>query len=162
VSAIHVRTTSAEQTFAVAHGVAEVLHPGDLLILAGDLGAGKTLFAKGLAAGLGVTEPVVSPTFTLVREYEGTGVRVQHVDVYRLDQMQEVLDLDLDELLEAGAVTLVEWGDVVDSLLPPERLVVRLDHPEGSGDDERTLTFEPVGPSWSAREDALRRAAGAG
>ena len=103
------RTTSAEGTRAVAATLAPLLQPGDVLLLSGDLGAGKTVFTQGLAAALGVTEPVTSPTFTLAQSYQGR-MRLHHLDVYRLENLGEVLDLDLPELLDDDAVVCVEWG----------------------------------------------------
>ncbi|MGH9001244.1 MAG: tRNA (adenosine(37)-N6)-threonylcarbamoyltransferase complex ATPase subunit type 1 TsaE [Acidimicrobiia bacterium] len=144
-------TRSVEETRAVAESLGRaVLRPGDLVVLAGELGAGKTAFAQGVARGLGVDEPVVSPTVTLVREYHGR-VPVSHVDVYRLDRFQELHDLGFDEFLEDG-VTLVEWGDVAEPLLPPDRLEVRL---RMTGDDEREITVAPHGESWQARARSL-------
>ncbi len=149
---------SPAETRAVAARVAELLRPGDLVLLGGGLGAGKTVFAQGVAAGLGVEEPVVSPTFTLVREYRGR-IPVVHADVYRLDRIQEVLDLALEESFDGGAVTLVEWGDVVESALPPERLDVRIDWPpvgeRGAGETERWVWLSPQGRAWHARSSAL-------
>jgi tRNA threonylcarbamoyladenosine biosynthesis protein TsaE len=149
----------------VGAAIASVLEPGDVVLLAGPLGAGKTQFAKGIAEGLGVAETVVSPTFTIAREYsgarDGSSFRMLHVDVYRLDQAQEVLDLGLEDLAisatgELDAVTVVEWGDAVEGLFPAEHLLVRL---ELGGPDEpdttRTLRFEPSGPSWSRRATVL-------
>ncbi|MCZ7527535.1 MAG: tRNA (adenosine(37)-N6)-threonylcarbamoyltransferase complex ATPase subunit type 1 TsaE [Acidimicrobiia bacterium] len=112
------------------------------------------MFAKGLARGLGVSETVVSPTFTIVREYEGR-LGLTHVDVYRLDHLQELHDLGFDELVGGERVVLVEWGDVVASLLPGDRLDVRLD-PAGPDRprDERVVRLVARG-SWRAREQAL-------
>ena len=103
------RTRSAEQTEAVGEEFAAGLGPGDLLLLEGDLGAGKTTFVRGLARGLGVTVAVQSPTFQLVRVYPGR-VQLGHVDLYRLEAGAEIGDLGLDDLLDAGVVA-VEWGD---------------------------------------------------
>jgi tRNA threonylcarbamoyladenosine biosynthesis protein TsaE len=150
-------TASADDTVALAGALAPVLRPGDVLLLAGGLGSGKTTFARGVGRGLGVTEPVVSPTFTIVREYEAR-VPLVHVDVYRLDRVQELLDLGLEELIDARAVTLVEWGDVVAAYLPTDRLEVRLD--AGPGDDDRLVTMTLHGPSWRAREGAVSAAVG--
>jgi tRNA threonylcarbamoyladenosine biosynthesis protein TsaE len=153
-------STSPEQTRAIGRAVAELTRPGDVVVLAGDLGAGKTVFAQGLIGGLGVDEPVVSPTFTLVREYFGR-LPIAHVDVYRLGRVQELLDLALDEGAGAAGVTIVEWGDLVLSALGPERLEVRLERPDevaGDGDlrdDERVITFTPLGSSWPTRLRAL-------
>jgi tRNA threonylcarbamoyladenosine biosynthesis protein TsaE len=110
------------------------------------------VFAKGLAAALGVVDEVVSPTFTLVREYEGN-VPLVHVDVYRLDRFQELHDLGFDELLGGPGVTVVEWGDRVGALLPVERLDVMLR--AGDRDDDRTVVFHAAGRSWAVRCDAL-------
>ena len=107
------RTAGVAQTRALGSAVAELVETGDVLLLAGDLGAGKTAFVQGFAAGLGVTAPVTSPTFTLANRYQGRIV-VNHVDVYRFERLEEVRDLALPELIEEG-VTLVEWGDVISS-----------------------------------------------
>jgi tRNA threonylcarbamoyladenosine biosynthesis protein TsaE len=146
------RTTSVDQTRALARALAQLARPGDLLLLAGDLGAGKTAFAQGFGLGLGVTEPITSPTFTLAQQYDGR-LRMHHLDVYRLDQMAEVLDLGLAELLDDGGVVLIEWGDAILPALPTDYLEVRLTF--GAGDDDRHLVFQRVGPSWGARGRAL-------
>jgi tRNA threonylcarbamoyladenosine biosynthesis protein TsaE len=145
-------TRSTDETLALAGAVGELLRPGDVVSLAGGLGAGKTVFARGVARALGVTEPVVSPSFTIVREYEGR-VPLVHVDVYRIDTFQELHDLGFEELLRDDAVTLVEWGDVIDGMLPGERLDVRL--AAGDGDDERVVEIEGQGRSWRARAAEL-------
>jgi tRNA threonylcarbamoyladenosine biosynthesis protein TsaE len=145
-------TRSTDETLALAGSVGELLRPGDVVSLAGDLGTGKTVFARGVARALGVAGPVVSPTFTIVREYEGR-VPVVHVDVYRLDTFQELHDLGFEEVLRDDAVTIVEWGDVVDGMLPDDRLDVRL--AAGAGDDERVIEIEGHGRSWRARAAEL-------
>jgi tRNA threonylcarbamoyladenosine biosynthesis protein TsaE len=157
---VSLRTASPEQTRAIGRAVAAVLEPGDVVILAGELGTGKTVFAQGLLHALGVEEHVVSPSFALVREYEGR-IPVAHVDVYRLDRVQELIDLALDEGAGARGVTVVEWGDRVARALGPERLEVRLDRlPVGAGgdDDERDVTLTLLGPTWHRRRVALERA----
>ena len=153
------RTRSSEETFSLAARVGTILRAGDVVALAGDLGMGKTVFAKGIACALGVDEVVVSPTFTLVREYEGR-IPLVHVDVYRLDHLQELHDVGFDELLGGRAVTVVEWGDRVSALLPVERLDVLLT--PGDGDDDRLVTFVPAGRSWAVRSDALAALVDAG
>src|SRR5262249_1633617 len=114
-------TRSTDETLALAGSVGDVLRPGDVISLAGDLGTGKTVFARGVARALGVADPVVSPTFTIVREYEGR-VPVVHVDVYRIDTFQELHDIGFEEFVRDDAVTIVEWGDVIHGSLPPNRL----------------------------------------
>jgi tRNA threonylcarbamoyladenosine biosynthesis protein TsaE len=152
---LRTETGSTAETLAVAETIGELFRPGDVVVLAGDLGSGKTTFAKGVGRALAVAEPVVSPTFTIVRQYEGR-LRLVHVDVYRLDHLQELHDLGLEELIDGDAVTLVEWGDVVTAYLPTERLEIRLD--VGGRDDDRVVTLVPRGPSWLAREGALAAA----
>jgi tRNA threonylcarbamoyladenosine biosynthesis protein TsaE len=152
MTTLAVRTRSSSETFSLAARVGTILRAGDVVALSGDLGAGKTVFAKGIARALGIHEEVVSPTFTLVREYEGA-VPLVHVDVYRLDHLQELYDVGFDELIGGRSVMVVEWGDRVSALLPVERLDVVLT--PGDDDDDRLVTFEPAGRSWMVRGDAL-------
>jgi tRNA threonylcarbamoyladenosine biosynthesis protein TsaE len=149
---IVLRTTSASATKEVAAAIAELARSGDVILLTGDLGAGKTTFAQGFGAGLGVAENITSPTFTLARQYAGR-LPLHHLDVYRLEQMEEVLDLGLPELLDDDGVVLIEWGDVVAPALPADYLVVRL--MLGDDDDERRIEFAAIGPSWSNRARSL-------
>lgn len=146
---------SPAETRALAGALAAVSRPGDLVILAGGLGAGKTVFAQGFAAALGVEGPVTSPTFTLVRQYRcggrgGIGQLV-HADLYRLDHLAEVADLALAELLEEAAVGLVEWGDVAAPVLGHSVLEVMLARPRGAGEDHRAVTVSGRGPRWADR-----------
>jgi tRNA threonylcarbamoyladenosine biosynthesis protein TsaE len=147
-------TTGVEQTRALAGALSGLARAGDLVLLAGELGAGKTAFAQGFAAGLGVDEVVTSPTFTLVRTYPGGRLRMNHVDVYRLEHLQEVIDLGLAEMVDDPAVTLIEWGDAVVPALPADFLEVRLAYGDQAG-DHRSLCVRTVGPAWAARERAL-------
>ena len=128
-----------------------MLRPGDLVVLTGELGAGKTTFVKGVARALGVREHVTSPTFTIVQEYDGA-VPVAHVDVYRLERVQELHDLGFEELLE-GRVVLVEWGEMIAPLLPRDRVEVRLSMMDDS--DTRAVEIAACGPGWAARRAAL-------
>jgi len=148
-------TKSVDETRALALEVAGLAAAGDLIVLAGELGAGKTAFTQGLARGLGVTDPVTSPAFVLVRSYVGR-VSLTHIDVYRLDHLQEVFDLGIAEIVDGGGVTVVEWGDVVTPALPADLLEVRIDH--GEADDDRRLALDTVGPSWAPRMAALATA----
>jgi tRNA threonylcarbamoyladenosine biosynthesis protein TsaE len=144
-------TKGADETESVGVAVGSQLEAGDLVVLTGDLGAGKTTFAKGVARGLGVTQRVTSPTFTIVQEYEGR-VPVAHVDVYRLDRIQELHDLGFEELLE-GRVTLVEWGEAVAMVLPLDRIDVSIAMDDD--DDRRVLEIVARGPAWALRRPAL-------
>lgn len=152
-------THSVETTRALGGALAEILREGDLIILSGDLGAGKTALAQGIGAGLGVSEPMLSPTFTVVREYIGR-LPIQHLDVYRLGHLQEVIDLGIDEVLDIG-VTIVEWGDAALDALGDERLEITISLlPEGA-DSDRLLVFQTFGEAWSSRSDDLQRLVGA-
>lgn len=143
-----ITTTSVEATRAFGRALAARLRPGDVVVLTGDLGAGKTACSQGIAAGLGVTERVTSPTFTIVQEYAGR-VPVQHLDLYRLASVQEVIDLGFEERLD-DTVTIIEWGDVARDALPPTVLVVAIALPEAGDDDDRAITIETVG-DWGDR-----------
>jgi tRNA threonylcarbamoyladenosine biosynthesis protein TsaE len=170
------RTTSVGETQDLAAALAALAQPGDLFVLAGDLGAGKTAFVQGFGAGLGVTEPITSPTYTLAQQYEGR-LLVHHLDVYRLDQLGEVADLGLSELLDDGGVVLIEWGDAILPVLPNDYLEVRLTfgaagagaHDAGppdaepdpgpeAADDDRFVELRAVGPSWVRRQVSLLKA----
>jgi tRNA threonylcarbamoyladenosine biosynthesis protein TsaE len=152
---IEIRTATAEDTRAAGRALASLLRPGDALALTGELGAGKTTFAQGVAAGLGYSGHVASPTFTLVREYPAR-LPIHHVDIYRLDRVQDVLDLGLDDAVAEGGILLVEWGDVVEGLFPAEHLLVTLSY--GGDDETRSIVLEGFGPSWRLRWEQLEGA----
>lgn len=145
-------TASVDATRDLAAAVAGLARPSDIVVLAGDLGAGKTAFVQGFGRALGVVERITSPTFTLVHVYEGR-LPIHHLDVYRLEQVSEALDLGLAEMLDEGGVVLIEWGDAILPVLPHDYLEVRLTF--GEGDDDRRLELRPVGTGWSSRADAL-------
>ncbi|MDA3039937.1 MAG: tRNA (adenosine(37)-N6)-threonylcarbamoyltransferase complex ATPase subunit type 1 TsaE [Actinomycetota bacterium] len=156
---ITVRTADANETQRLAAALADLLEEGDLLVLSGDLGAGKTCFTQGLGRALGVTDRITSPTFTLANRYEGERT-LNHLDVYRIEQLSETLDLDLPELLEDG-ITVIEWGEQILPVLGADLLIVRIRHGEDADHvsqqtDCRVLEFEPRGPAWNPRVSALR------
>jgi tRNA threonylcarbamoyladenosine biosynthesis protein TsaE len=143
-----------DATRAVAASISRLLCPGDVILLDGELGAGKTTFTQGLARSLGVSEAVTSPTFTLVRSYRTeSGFDLLHVDAYRLDQVTEVIDLALSEALDEGAVAVIEWGQKAAAALLPDYLQVTFEMTDNDG--ERILTVESVGPSWEHRVGQL-------
>jgi tRNA threonylcarbamoyladenosine biosynthesis protein TsaE len=157
---LHLRTATPADTRAVGASLAPLLRSGDVLLLAGDLGAGKTTLTAGVAEGLGAEEHVASPTFTLVREYPSGRLPVTHVDVYRLARVQDVLDLGLEETSGgADGVLVVEWGDAVEDLLLGERLRLVLTAPEPASED-RSIVATTESRAWDARGDALREALG--
>jgi tRNA threonylcarbamoyladenosine biosynthesis protein TsaE len=149
---IPVVTTNPAQTEALGSGIGELLRPGDVVVLTGDLGTGKTTFVKGAARGLGVSEPVTSPTFAIVQEYDGR-YPVAHVDVYRLVRIQELHDFGFEELLEERIV-LIEWGESIARVLPADRLEVRFAVPDDA-ETERTIELVPHGAAWSTRKSHL-------
>lgn len=126
--------------------MAPLLNPGDIVVLKGGLGSGKTLFTGGLATGLGVEEQVVSPSFVLVRQYRSGFMPLVHVDVYRLGSMNEFEDLDVFEMARDG-VLVIEWGDAIESGLPDDHLRVEL---EVADDESRTIRLVPCG-DWDER-----------
>lgn len=150
---LELRSASPADTRSIAAAVAALARPGDVVVLAGEMGAGKTAFAQGFGAALGVDEPMTSPTFTLVRSYATPRFDLHHADIYRLATHGEVADLALAELVEQHGVLLVEWGDVVAGALG-DHLAVRLEHVD---DDEsaRIVVLSGIGRSWAARWDRL-------
>jgi len=154
VISLHCR--SLADTRGVASALANMARTGDVLILSGEMGAGKTAFAQGFAAGLGVDEPVTSPTFTLVHTYDTGRVNLHHADLYRLDRLSEVADLALAELVEGDGILLVEWGDPAASMLG-DHLEIRLLHDERD-DDARLVTVRGVGRAWAARWERVEAA----
>ncbi len=155
IGRMELETRSPEATREMGAALAGLLAPGDVVSLTGDLGAGKTCLVQGAARSLGVTEPVGSPTFVLVREYRGD-IPIYHLDVYRLNHMQEVLDLGFEDLLDPAGVIFIEWGDVIEVLLPDTHLQVELSVP---GDDElRRLRVSGTGRAWAERWERLEKA----
>jgi tRNA threonylcarbamoyladenosine biosynthesis protein TsaE len=134
------RTASEEETIALGERLAGELPARCVVLLIGQLGAGKTTLAKGIVKGLGAAAPeeVSSPTFTLVHEY-GAGPRVYHIDLYRIENARELATLGLDELLERDAAVLVEWGERFPALWPPGRLEIRLEH---AGEEVREIWID--------------------
>ncbi len=155
VPELHLHTSDPDATRAVAAAVAGSLEAGDVVALTGELGAGKTCFVQGAAAGLGVSAPVTSPTFVLVRNYEGR-LPVVHCDVYRLDRLGDVLELG-DEVLAPDVVTFVEWGDAIATLLPPDHLEVELTSDLDVGTGRRIVVrlHGRTGERHAALRDAL-------
>ena len=152
---IEIETETADRTREVGQAVASMLQPRDTVVLTGDLGAGKTTLVQGIGRGLGVEDHVASPTFTLVREYSGR-LDIAHVDVYRLERIQDVVDLALDELAGPERVLLIEWGDAVSDLLPEDRLRVELTT-ERADAETRRIVMTPQGRSWAARWERLEQ-----
>ena len=144
----HVLPTPGD-TQALGRDLAALLRAGDLVVLVGPLGAGKTALTQGIGAGLGVRDPVTSPTFVIARVHGGGRLPLVHVDAYRLGGVADVDDLDLDAST-ADSVTVVEWGQGLVEQLADEHLEVRLDRRD-DGDETRTAVLVPHGPGWEQR-----------
>ena len=153
---IDLRSDSVATTHAIAGVIAGLVRPRDIIVLAGDMGAGKTAFTVGFTRALGVSEDdqVSSPTFTLVHSYNSGRIPVLHADLYRLNSMAEVADLGLREQVDLGAVALVEWGDVAADVIG-DSLTIELSHDEDD-DDARDIVISVEGHGWDTRWDKLR------
>ena len=130
-----------DDTFALAKELAESAGRQDIYALIGDLGAGKTAFAKGFAAGLGVKESVVSPTFTLVQIYESGRMPLYHFDVYRIGDISEMDETGYEDCFYGEGVTLVEWADLIRDILPEETIYVTIERKPDKGSDHRKITI---------------------
>jgi tRNA threonylcarbamoyladenosine biosynthesis protein TsaE len=144
---VSVVVADPEAMRALGERIAAVLRAGDLVVLSGSLGAGKTTLAQGIGAGLGVPGRVLSPTFVIARVHRDGRVPLVHVDAYRLRSVDEVDDLDLDASLEES-VTVVEWGEGLVEGLSGDRLEVRISRAAGEGDETREVSVEGVGDRW--------------
>ncbi|MBE7035203.1 MAG: tRNA (adenosine(37)-N6)-threonylcarbamoyltransferase complex ATPase subunit type 1 TsaE [Ruminococcaceae bacterium] len=133
------KTASERETRLFAREFASKLQGGDVLCLHGELGVGKTVFAQGLCEALGVTEPVNSPTFTLVNEYEGSTLTIYHFDLYRIVDADELYEIGFEEMVASGGVTLIEWAERAGGLLPKQRTDIRI---ERDGENGRRITIE--------------------
>ena len=150
--AVSAKTSSVEETRDLASLLTKVCQAGDVVVLSGDLGAGKTAFTQGLGLALGVEHPITSPTFTLANRYEGELI-LNHLDVCRLEHFQEVEELGLSELIDTNSLTVIEWGDVISSVLTEGYLEITLSLGEGLND--RIIDFSPIGHKWLERESEL-------
>ena len=155
IASIVCTSDSPATTAEVGRRLATLLGPGDVISLAGPLGAGKTCLVQGLAGGLGVAVRVTSPTFVLVRRYDGD-LPLVHVDAYRLARATDLAGLD-DDVLDETVVTCVEWGDSVREALPLDRLDVRIDIAGDHADAPRTILLAPSGASWTRRAPEVHR-----
>ncbi|HBV98580.1 MAG TPA: tRNA (adenosine(37)-N6)-threonylcarbamoyltransferase complex ATPase subunit type 1 TsaE [Desulfotomaculum sp.] len=139
-------------TYKIGELLGSMAEPGDIFCLSGDLGAGKTVLAKGVAAGLGVEGRVASPTFTLINEHRGR-MPFYHMDVYRLGGPEDMADLGYEEYFYGPGVTLVEWAEIIDGVLPEERLDISIAR---DGEELRTITVEPRGDRYLRLAEELK------
>jgi tRNA threonylcarbamoyladenosine biosynthesis protein TsaE len=136
---------SAEQTFMIGEALGRLLKQGDIICLTGDLGAGKTAFTKGIGKGLEIKEFITSPTYTIINEYEGT-LPLYHFDVYRLEGVEEMLELGYEEYFYGDGAVVVEWADIVKDIIPQERLWITI--VKGREEDVREIIFDASGDRY--------------
>jgi tRNA threonylcarbamoyladenosine biosynthesis protein TsaE len=137
---LEIRTRSEKETFELGYRISHELKPGDTISLEGDLGTGKTALTKGIAAGLGISKPITSPTFTLVNSYAGKCI-LNHFDVYRVDDPDELLEIGWEEYLSDDAICIVEWGDRISEILPENTIHIRLER-DNEDADSRIIFIE--------------------
>lgn len=140
-----IETRSPEETFETGRKLGEKAVPGQVFTLMGDLGVGKTVFTQGLARGLGIQEPVSSPTFTIVQEYEEGRLPFYHFDVYRIGDVEEMDEVGYDDYIMGDGVSLIEWADLIEEILPEKRTEVRIEKDLEQGFDYRKITIRELG-----------------
>ncbi|WP_425808159.1 tRNA (adenosine(37)-N6)-threonylcarbamoyltransferase complex ATPase subunit type 1 TsaE [Desulfitobacterium sp. Sab5] len=147
-----IKSESKEATLELGRALGAVLEGGDVLCLSGDLGAGKTLLTQGIAASLGITSAVTSPTFTLIQEYSALGqgkpLRFIHMDLYRLEHSEEVEVIGVEDAFQDDAICIIEWPKIAHDVLPEDRLDIQI---QGSGEEIRVITFIFKTGNWQER-----------
>lgn len=138
-------TYSAQETASLGKKLAQQLQPGSICALNGDLGVGKTVFAQGIAQGLGITEPICSPTFTILQVYEEGRIPFYHFDVYRIGDLEEMEEIGYEDYFYGGGFTMVEWADRIAELMPPCHMRVTISKDLEKGFDYRRIAVEPAG-----------------
>ena len=137
-----IETHSEDETYALGVRIGETAQPDTVYALSGDLGVGKTVFTKGIAAGLGITEPVTSPTFTIVQSYMGGRLPLYHFDVYRISDIDEMEEIGYDDCFFGGGVSIVEWAEFIEELMPENTIHIRIEKDLDKGPDVRRITIE--------------------
>ena len=138
-------TRSPEKTYALGEKIGKAAQPGQIYTLTGDLGVGKTVFTQGVAAGLGITEPVSSPTFTIVQVYEEGRLPFYHFDVYRIGDIEEMDEIGFEDYVYGDGVSLIEWANLIDEILPANRTEITIEKDLEQGFDFRRITVEKRG-----------------
>ncbi len=168
---LEVITRSFEGTFNTGKKLGKLLKQGDVVAFFGELGAGKTVFAQGIARGLGIEEYVTSPTFTIINQYRGT-LPLYHFDVYRLEDPREILELGYEEYFYGEGITVIEWAEKIKDYLPPDYMAVYIykahtdndNYNEGNtpGPEKRCIIFQPRGKSYAEQVEELKKYVGSG
>lgn len=144
MTARRIETNSPEETFALGRQIGEQAKPGEVYTLIGDLGVGKTVFTQGLAAGLGITEAVNSPTFTIVQVYEDGRIPFYHFDVYRIGDVEEMDEVGYEDYVYGEGVSLIEWANLIEEILPEHYRRITIEKNPEKGFDYRKITIEEV------------------
>ena len=135
-------TRSPEETYELGKKIGQQARPGQVYTLTGDLGVGKTVFTQGVAAGLGITEPVSSPTFTIVQIYEEGRLPFYHFDVYRIGDIEEMEEIGYDDYFFGEGICLIEWAELIEEILPKDRISITIEKNLAQGFDYRWITVE--------------------
>ena len=135
-------TRSPEETYELGKKIGQQARPGQVYTLTGDLGVGKTVFTQGVAAGLGITEPVSSPTFTIVQIYEEGRLTFYHFDVYRIGDIEEMEEIGYDDYFFGEGICLIEWAELIEEILPKDRISITIEKNLAQGFDYRRITVE--------------------
>lgn len=152
-----IESNRREDTALLGEVLGRLAVPGQIYTLNGDLGVGKTVFTQGLARGLDIAEPISSPTFTIVQEYDGGRLPFYHFDVYRIGDIEEMEEIGYDDYFFGTGVTIIEWANLIEELLPAQRICVTIEKDLSKGFDYRRITVTGLSPS--AEEELLRRMA---
>ena len=139
-----IETENPEETFALGQKIGRAATPGQVYTLTGDLGVGKTVFTQGVASGLGITEPVNSPTFTIVKEYDNGRLPLYHFDVYRIGDVDEMEEIGYNEMVYGDGVCLIEWANLIEEILPDHYQKITIEKDLEKGTDYRKITIEEV------------------
>lgn len=140
-----IESFSAEETYALGEKIGRRAQPGQVYTLIGDLGVGKTVFTQGVAAGLGITEPVSSPTFTIVQFYDDGRMPFYHFDVYRIGDPEEMEEVGFEDCIYGEGLCLIEWANLIEEILPPSYTQVRIEKDMSRGFDYRRITLTRIG-----------------
>ena len=140
-----IETRSAGETFSVGEEIGNQARPGQVYTLIGDLGVGKTVFTQGLAKGLGILEPISSPTFTIVQVYEEGRLPLYHFDVYRIGDVEEMDEIGFEDYIYGEGVSLIEWANLIEEILPEKRTEILIEKDLEQGFDYRRITVKEIG-----------------
>ena len=141
---MEIKTYSEKETFELGKRIANAVNPGTVILFYGDLGAGKTVMTKGIAAGLGITEMITSPTFTIMQEYEGGRMPLYHLDVYRIEDPDEMEEVGLNEYIYGNGLTVIEWAEQIEDILPEDAIKITIERKVENPEDpeERDIRIE--------------------